>query len=116
LAISRPLPGPLKLRLRIPAIDASLAGAALALVAIGLLTVYSATTVPGAHEGLWMKQLMWLGVAVVGAFAARAAATRGVAGVKAFGYWPLALSVFIVASFTVIVAFRVLVLPMFESE
>jgi len=75
---------------------------------------YAATLNRIAHFLTW--QLLALGVAVVGAFAARAAAQRGVAGVKAFGYWPLALSVFIVASFTVIVAFRVLVLPMFESE
>jgi rod shape determining protein RodA len=32
---------------------------AVGLVALGLLTVYSATTVPGAHEGLWVRQLLW---------------------------------------------------------
>jgi rod shape determining protein RodA len=36
-----------------------MAGAAIGLVVIGLLTVYSATTVPGAHQGLWLKQLLW---------------------------------------------------------
>jgi len=46
--------------------------ATVGLIAIGILTVYSATTVPGAHEGLWTKQLMWLGVAVVGAWLAAA--------------------------------------------
>jgi rod shape determining protein RodA len=55
-----------------PALDAPLALAALGLAGIGLATVYSATTVPGAHEGLWMKQLLWTGVAL---FAAWAAAT-----------------------------------------
>ena len=76
MAISRPLPGPLKLRLRIPAIDASLAGAALALVAIGLLTVYSATSVPGAHEGLWIKQLQWAALATAAAWVAAAVPYR----------------------------------------
>jgi rod shape determining protein RodA len=33
---------------------------ALALLAIGVATVYSATTVPGAHQGLWTRQLLWL--------------------------------------------------------
>ena len=60
------------MRLRMPALDAPLALAALGLAGIGLATVYSATTVPGAHEGLWMKQLLWTGVAL---FAAWAAAT-----------------------------------------
>ena len=72
MAISRPLPGPLKLRVRIPAIDGSLAGAALALVVVGLLTVYSATSVPGAHEGLWIKQLQWAALAVAAAWVAAA--------------------------------------------
>src|SRR5690242_4769665 len=58
------------MRLRMPAIDAPLALAALALTTIGLATVYSATTVPGAHEGLWMKQLLWTGVALVAAWIA----------------------------------------------
>ena len=42
--------------------------AALGLVVIGLSTVYSATTVPGAHEGLWIKQTMWFGLAVAAAW------------------------------------------------
>ncbi len=45
--------------LRLPYIDWPLALAALGLVIIGLLTVYSATSIPGAHQGLWVKQLMW---------------------------------------------------------
>ena len=36
-----------------------MAAAAIGLVVFGLLTVYSATTVPGAHQGLWLKQLLW---------------------------------------------------------
>lgn len=54
-------------RFRIPALDWPLAIAALALITVGLLTVYSATTVPGAHEGLWMKQLLWFGLAFAAA-------------------------------------------------
>lgn len=49
----------IKLRWRLPPIDMPMAGAAIGLVVIGLLTVYSATTVPGAHQGLWLKQLLW---------------------------------------------------------
>ena len=54
-------------KLRLPALDWPLALATLGLIAIGLLTVYSATSVPGAHEGLWMKQLIWFGIAFVAA-------------------------------------------------
>jgi rod shape determining protein RodA len=50
---------------RLPSLDVGLALAALALIGIGLSTVYSATTVPGQHEGLWIRQLMWLGLALV---------------------------------------------------
>ncbi len=59
-----------RFRVRLPAIDLPMAGAALALIAIGLLTVYSATTVPGAHQGLWQKQLLWAGLAVAAAWVA----------------------------------------------
>jgi rod shape determining protein RodA len=59
-------------KFRFPAIDGPMLFATVGLIAIGILTVYSATTVPGAHEGLWTKQLMWLGVAVVGAWLAAA--------------------------------------------
>ncbi|OGF16351.1 MAG: rod shape-determining protein RodA [Candidatus Eisenbacteria bacterium RBG_16_71_46] len=48
-----------RLKLRMPPLDMRLLGAALALVAIGLSTVFSATSVPGAHEGLWIKQFLW---------------------------------------------------------
>ena len=39
---------------------------------------------------------------------------RGAERVKAFGYVPLALSVFLVGSFVALVAFRIWVLPLFE--
>ena len=52
---------------RLPAIDLPLAFAAIGLVVIGLLVVYSATSIPGAHHGLWTRQVVW-------AFAALAAA------------------------------------------
>jgi rod shape determining protein RodA len=54
----------MRLRLRTPDVDTPLAIAALGLVAIGLVTVYSATSIPGAHQGLWAKQLMWALLAV----------------------------------------------------
>jgi rod shape determining protein RodA len=44
--------------------------AALGLVLIGLSMVISATTVPGAHEGLWVKQLLWFGLALGAAWLA----------------------------------------------
>ncbi len=56
------------IRLRFPPIDVPLALAALGLVAIGLLTVYSATSIPGPHQGLWLKQLMWACAALVAAY------------------------------------------------
>ncbi|MEO5616455.1 MAG: rod shape-determining protein RodA [Candidatus Eisenbacteria bacterium] len=59
-----------RLRLRMPAIDMPMAAATFGLVALGLLTVYSATTVPGAHEGLWQKQLLWAGLALGAAWVA----------------------------------------------
>jgi len=52
------------MRDRFPPLDWPLAFATLALIGIGLLTVYSATYLPGAHQGLWIKQLVWFGAAV----------------------------------------------------
>jgi rod shape determining protein RodA len=46
--------------------------AALGLLAIGVSTVYSATTVPGAHEGLWVRQVLWLALGIVAAWLAAA--------------------------------------------
>lgn len=59
-------------------------------------------------------QAIAFGVAAAGAFATRHAAARGVERVKFVGYGPLALSVFLVASFIVILALRVFVTPLFE--
>jgi len=53
-------------------------------------------------------------VAILGAFATRFAVARGVERVKRFGYVPLALSVFLVASYIALVAFRIWVLPLFR--
>ena len=57
---------------RLPEIDMPMAVAALALVAIGLSIVFSATTVPGEHQGLWARQLVWFGFAVAAAWLAAA--------------------------------------------
>jgi len=46
-------------RVRIPPLDWVLVWSALGLIAMGLAMVYSATSVPGAHHGLWIKQLLW---------------------------------------------------------
>jgi rod shape determining protein RodA len=58
---------PARLRFRLPEVDVPLLGASVALVAIGIATVYSATSIPGAHEGLWLKQLQWVGLAALAA-------------------------------------------------
>jgi rod shape determining protein RodA len=52
------------MRFKFPPLDWPLAIATLCLIGIGLAIVYSATSVPGAHEGLWVKQLVWFGVAL----------------------------------------------------
>src|SRR5438093_11766771 len=57
---------PTRPRLKLPPIDLPLGLAALGLVVIGLLMVFSATSIPGAHEGLWVKQLLWA-MAAIGA-------------------------------------------------
>jgi rod shape determining protein RodA len=57
---------------RLPSLDGPLTVAALALVAIGLSIVFSATTVPGQHEGLWVRQLVWFGFALGAAWLASA--------------------------------------------
>jgi hypothetical protein len=59
-------------------------------------------------------QVMAFVVAIMGAFTARYAVARGVERVKALGYVPLALSVFLVVSFIALLAFRVWVAPLFE--
>lgn len=50
-------------KLRVPYLDWPLALGTLGLIGMGLLTVYSATSIPGAHEGLWVKQLAWCAIA-----------------------------------------------------
>jgi len=63
--VTRPAP-----RWRFPQIDVPLLFSVLGLVAIGLATVYSATSIPGAHQGLWTRQLAWAGVAFLAAWIA----------------------------------------------
>jgi hypothetical protein len=53
-------------------------------------------------------------VAGAGALVTRLALQRGVAGIKTLGYLPLALSVFLVASFIALVGFRLFIAPLFE--
>lgn len=53
-------------------------------------------------------------VAAVGAIVARVAVQRGVVGIKAWGYVPLGLSVFLVATFVALVGIRFYVTPLFE--
>ena len=57
-------------RLRLPLLDWPMLGASGLLLVIGLATVYSATSVPGAHEGLWVRQLTWLVIALAAAWVA----------------------------------------------
>jgi hypothetical protein len=54
-------------------------------------------------------------IAAAAAFTTRYAARRGAEGVKLFGYLPLALSVFLVASFIAIMAVRFYGVPLAES-
>jgi len=56
-------------RLKLPPLDVPLLLSALALVGVGLLTVYSATSIPGAHQGLWARQLVWALAAIAVAWA-----------------------------------------------
>ena len=53
-------------------------------------------------------------VAVLTAFTTRYAVARGVVGIRMIGYVPLALSVFLVASFIALIGFRTFVSPLFE--
>ncbi len=59
-------------------------------------------------------QAIAFGVAVLGAVTAWFALQRGTTGVKLIGYVPLALSVFLIASFVALTAFRFYVVPIFE--
>jgi hypothetical protein len=59
-------------------------------------------------------QLIAFVVAAGAALATRLATVRGVERIKVIGYGPLALSVFLVASFIALMAFQVFVMPLFE--
>ncbi len=51
---------------RLPGLDYPLLGAGLGLALVGILMVYSATSMPGsAHQGLWVRQLLWLGMGLM---------------------------------------------------
>ena len=63
--------------------------AALALVCLGLLMVYSATSIPGVHQGLWARQLAWAGIAFAVAWV--------VAGIHYRAYDALAWPLYIVS-------------------
>jgi len=78
---------PTKWESRFPAIDVPLALAAGGLVVIGLLVVYSATTIPGAHEGLWIRQVVWAAGALAAACIAAAIPYRAYDSLA----WPLFL-------------------------
>lgn len=58
-------------------------------------------------------QLVAFVIAAVAAFATRVAVTRGIGRIKLIGYGPLALSVFLVASFIALMAFQIYVAPLF---
>jgi hypothetical protein len=59
-------------------------------------------------------QLIAFVVAALGALATRYAVVRGVERIKIVGYTPLALSVFLVASFVALMGFRFYIAPLFE--
>ncbi len=73
------------MRFKFPPLDWPLAFATVALIGIGLAIVYSATSVPGAHQGLWAKQLLWFGVAAVFAWLVAAVHYRFYDSIS----WPL---------------------------
>jgi hypothetical protein len=97
-----------------------LAAVWLVLFAVSFLSLQTTETDGGPQSGLarvvafltW--QLIAFVVAVLGAVATRYALSRGVGRVRLFGYLPLALSVFLVASFVALMGFRFYVAPLFE--
>ena len=102
-----------------PVIQA-LAAVWLVLFLLSFLSLQATETDAGPQSGLariavfltW--QVIAFVVALLGALATRYAVSRGVERVKAVGYVPLALSVFLVASFVVLFGFRFYVAPMLE--
>ena len=97
-----------------------LAAVWLVLFLVSFLSLQLVETDDGPQGGLarvavfltW--QLIAFVVAVLGALATRYAVSRGIERVKVVGYVPLALSVFLVASFIALFGFRFYVAPMFE--
>lgn len=73
-----------------------------------------ATDALGRVAAFLTWQMIAFVVALIGAATARFALQRGIEGVKLFGYTPLALSVFLIASFIALTAFRFYVAPLFE--
>ena len=92
----------------------------LVLFVFSFVALQTTETDGGAQSGLarvavfltW--QVSAFVVAMLGAFTTRYAVTRGVERVKALGYVPLALSVFLVVSFIALMAFRIWIAPLFE--
>jgi hypothetical protein len=60
-------------------------------------------------------QTIAFAVAALGALLTRHAVGRGVQTIKLVGYGPLAVSVFLVASFVAIVGVRFFIVPLFET-
>ena len=97
-----------------------LAAVWLVLFVISFVSLQTTATDGGPQSGLarvavfltW--QVAAFVVAMLAAFTTRLAVERGVERVKAFGYAPLALSVFLVVSFIALMAFRIWVAPLFE--
>ena len=102
------------------AVIQGLAAVWLVLFVVSFLSLQTTDTDGVAQAGLarvavfltW--QVIAFVVAMLGAVATRYAVPRGVERVKAFGYVPLALSVFLVVSFIALMAFRIWVAPLFE--
>jgi hypothetical protein len=97
-----------------------LAAVWLVLFLLSFLSLQFTETEDGAQGGLariavfltW--QVIAFVVAALGALVTRYAVSRGIERVKVVGYVPLALSVFLVASFIALIGFRFYVAPMFE--
>ena len=106
--------------MRMKPIIQGLAAVWLALFVISFLSLRNTGAGSAAESGLARVALFltWqvaaFVVAMLGAFTTRLAVERGVERVKAFGYVPLALSVFLVVSFIALLAFRIWIAPLFE--
>jgi hypothetical protein len=66
--------------------------------------------------GFLTWQVVAFAVAAAGTLATRHAVARGNPDVKLVGYAPLAISVFVIASFVLIMAVRFYVVPLLESS